>query len=484
MALTHSSASIRLAAFQSLQSATQCYENTVVDNHRSAQLEAEVWRFAFPYAVKTTDSKEYTFTLLQCLLEFLDRLSIAEAEHVESMLQTTAAKSPHDIRSNSPSTGDKEKNGGRVLLTGLTSFSVGFLVESIVLKRGAYPGTVAEKEGFCLGLLENMLAFATHDQSFSGENCVAKNGGIFMRKRRQVEVDTAMCIIQALLSREVFASTFALLHSPWDNARTMAFRVLTKLVIAAQTHCLQLPVEYASDENRVSMKARAVYLASSPRQREADTGARMLAFLYASSPTEAKRENYLSKLVDLLEARLSSMKDKLFAILSREHSKAIQPGLTVDGRDLPLAHGIIHATRLAIEHYRVLRRHQIKPLGAVSDELYQRMVTVFGRALQISLSVVADMRDGEVIEGMDGDAILGAESENVDRGDSAPLNVNTGAIGANGTFSSITPSGAEESERRFAVQRVVVSAANACLMAGFSISHLFSFTPNRLAHGS
>jgi hypothetical protein len=86
------------------------------------------------------------------------------------------------------------------------------------------------------------------------------------------------------------------------------------------------------------------------------------------------------------------------------------------------------------------------------------MIEVYCKSIQLSLAVVADVRDGEMIEGMDDQiALRGDESKASKANDSrsTPLNVNTGAIGANGTFTKLTNS---ETERRLAIQRIVVSS--------------------------
>ena len=434
LALTHSLAPLRLVAFQSLESVVTSYGQTV-------EKEAEFWQFAFPYAVKTTESKEYTSTILQCLSAFLDRFSAAEADESKEHEEADISVMPK-----------------------LYSFVVRFLMNEVILKKGAYPGTVADKEGFSVALLECILAFTTQDQSYSSDNCVAKHGIIFNRRRRPVEISTMTEILKAALDVEVLAVLFALLHSIWDNTRAIAFRALSKLVVAGEAHDLQLPTEYNSVESRYCMERRAVYLASSPRQREADTGARMLAFLYISLPSPKERAAYLTSLVNLLEERLSCMKAKLSIILSGPSADYPSGDKLEDGSNLPLAHGIINSIRLAIEHNRVLRKHQMCLDVDTDDALYRRMTTIFCQALQVSLAVVADVRKGEVIEGMDEDDILGQDDRPPKKmkSGSAHLNVNTGAIntsaiGANGIFSSVNAAEQNEAERRFAVQRVVVS---------------------------
>jgi hypothetical protein len=443
LALTHSLAFTRLVAFQSLEAVVASYSQSV-------EQEAELWQFAFPYAVKTTESEEYTQSLLQCLSVFMDRFSTYEVALWDKATTEQSNQRKRD------SSGELIASDAAGILLRLHSFFVRFLINDVVLKKGAYPGTVADKEGFSLTLLECLLTFVTQDQSYSSDNCVARNGKWDQRRRAPVEVRTMRQILSALLDREIFAALFALLHSVWDNTRAVAFRFLTKLVIAGQSQNVELPIEYSSDENRKFMQARAIYLASSPRQREADTGARMLAFLYISLPSGEERSSYLAHLLGRLEYRLSAMADALGSVLSG----APCTNSTKDGRDLPLAHGIIHATRLAIEHNRTMRKHRCKSSGDVNDGLYKRMIGEFCKAIQLSLAVVADVREGEVVDGVDADVLVGTSEALNKTGTSAttPLNVNTGAIGANGTVSSFKSTDGQESDRRLAVQRVVVSA--------------------------
>ncbi len=61
----------------------------------------------------------------------------------------------------------------------------------------------------------------------------------------------------------------------------------------------------------IVLRARATHLASSPRQREADTGARMLAILCAVLPTEEEREKNLKNLSQYLVKRLDLMAKSL-----------------------------------------------------------------------------------------------------------------------------------------------------------------------------
>ena len=67
--------------------------------------------------------------------------------------------------------------------------------------------------------------------------------------------------------------------------------------------------------------------------------------------------------------------------------------------------------------------------------------------MQVSLAVVADVRDGEDLEGIESDFA-----------NSTKGNVNPGAIGANGIFSSVNRVDDSENERGLATQRIIVGS--------------------------
>jgi hypothetical protein len=171
MALTHALPTIRWVAFQSLESVVASYSHTTIEG------EASLWRYAFPYSVKTTESKEYTASILQCLSTFLDRFSVWEVAVVE------------ENRKNQPNS--ESRTGNSIVLPNLHTFIVEFLIKDVFMKKGAYPGTVADKEGFSLALLECILTFAIQDQSYSGDNCVLKSGVIFRKRHNDGSVASA-----------------------------------------------------------------------------------------------------------------------------------------------------------------------------------------------------------------------------------------------------------------------------------------------------
>jgi hypothetical protein len=419
LALTNESSWIRLAAFRSLQA-------VVADAYNEGILEeAELWKNTIPFSIKTIDSKEYTTDILHCLISFLDRFSTWEA----GVAIETEANIP---------------------LQNFYLFASDFVIGRLVLKLGAYPGTVVDKEEFSVMLVENLLAFVLQDQSFSTDN-VTRNGIMFQRKRQKTEQVTMSALLRSIIQRETFAALFSLLHSPWDGTRAIAFRLLEKLVVAAHLHNLPLPEAYSDETGLRQLKFRGLYLASSPRQREADTGSRFLAFIFISKKSGKERLQYLSELVHYLETRLSEMKLCLQSILQGESS-----ALDTGGR-IPLAHGIINAILLTVHHQKLLVKTQNKVdvVDQARNRLYEKLIGLFCEAIQLSLNIVADVRDGERMEGVE-ETLFGYE-EQQDRSSATPLNVNTGAIGANGNLSKLAHCDNEAQENKLAVQRVVVS---------------------------
>lgn len=414
MALTHANASIRLLAFQSLCAIVTCHGEGVPG-------EAKLWKYGFSYAAKSTEKIEYTSTMLQSLGVFLDRLSLYQ-----------------------------EQEGNDLF----SSFCERFLLHEMIVARGAYPGTVANKEGFTLSLMGCLLSFVTQNQSYSLYNAITiKNGAILTRKRSEIEKATMRKILEAFFDREILGSLFSLLSSIWDSTRSLAFDFLSKLVMAGQVYHVALPFEFSSEEAREQFRSRGIYLASSPRQREADTGARILAFLFMSLAETKARIAYFQSLLDLLISRLNAMKNQLRIILTGDTK-----GIAFDeASDLPLAHGIIHALTLCIKHWNVEKEFTTKMSDLLNNTIFDPMIETLCKAIQVSLAVVADMREGENIEGLSDEMDLGERRSNTSKNYSAvPLNVNTGAIGANGTFSSVAATNEQEIRRRLAVQRVVV----------------------------
>jgi hypothetical protein len=444
-ALVHSLPFIRIAAFRAMKCVVSSYCTS-----RGIEEEADMWRYALPYSIKTNESKEYLSSLLQCLSDFLDRLSAWEAGT--------------DVDSSSDS------------LPIFQSFVVEFLIDDVILAKGSYCGTIADKEIFGVSLLGCLLAFALQDEAYGSDNTIQKKNAVFNRKRSLREKAAMDEILKALVRRDVLSSLFGLLHSIWDNSRAVTFQYLTKLAVASRLRNMTLAKEYDDEYQRRHILTRGVYLASSPRQRESDTGARMICFLYATLQEQSEKDAFLSRIVDLSKNRVSSMKGTLNDIMTGNSA-------SIDGSSLPLAHGLVHTIRLCIDHDKHARKLVSTTSNKVNVNLNETMIKVFCKALQLSLSVVADVRDGEAIDGIDEEALLVASDAK--EADSTPLNVNTGAIGANGTFSSVSATNMEESKARLAMQRVVVSAIcpTFTLFILIYCSHTHYFTPSKLYSG-
>ncbi len=410
--LTHSLDRIRLVAFQAMEAVVAAHQAKV-------DAEMDLWKRSFPYNY-ISERKEFLPMFMKCLLHFLDRISLKEAIDREANVGETSAQS--------------------VILPNLHSFVVDFLVENFFLQQAAYPGTTLNKESFGLALLECILMFALQDKqaNYSDSNSNLCNN-IVQRRRRDSELSTAHDILKSLVNVDVFAALLALLHSVWDATRAEAFSCLCSIVQEARRRNLELPNEFAAPENRKQFQARGLYLASSPRQREADTGARMLSLSYLFIPSAGDKAQFLTDLTTMME-------DRLFLIehhLGIRSSDNISNALAVNNGNIPLVHGILQAVRLITE---------LK--GSLGQRLFQTLVSSCILALQISLTVISDVKEGEEIEG-----ICSEEFAQDKESDMQQLNINSGAIGANGTFSSIREKSEGRLIRRFAIQRIVVSHA-------------------------
>jgi hypothetical protein len=93
---------------------------------------------------------------------------------------------------------------------------------------------------------------------------------------------------------------------------------------------------------------------------------------------------------------------------------------------LPLAHGLIQAIRLIVERVE---------FGNVpdADKLYESMTRICFQAIELSLVVVADIKENDTDAPSEGDSWKNARAK---LGKNVPLNINTGAIGANAAFDS------------------------------------------------
>ena len=430
--LTHSSESIRLVAFASIQCIVSTY-NMIASPLQLLEEEIAYWRLALPYAFKS-GGREYNTELLRTLSSLLNRLSDLESESLEG------------LGNNDPplSGADGAKEAGTSLPI-LNSFVCDFLIRELIVHQGAYPGTVADKEGFVLALIRCIIVFVSQDEVAPlTDRRETKVGRSSMRRLRSNEVSCMRQIMISMVSTEVISSLFSLLNSMWDHTRASAFNALCQLVELARVRDISISSGYSSDECVNFLQNRGIYLASSPRQREADTGARMLAFIGTLFTSGEERYMHIERLAANLSERLDLMEDIL----------GINPASVTDSRQenrmqLPLAHGLIHALRLSVEIPFIS--------FSESNSFYERISLICCRAVQISLAVVADLKEGAALneDGIFEDEIMdGTAKPKFSR---VPLNVNTGALGANAAFSSIQQTDENESILRCAFQRVIVS---------------------------
>jgi Putative death-receptor fusion protein (DUF2428) len=420
-ALVHSSPAVRLSAYQCMEAIIETYDMATHGGALSGgvMLQLDLWKNSLLYDVKT-DIREHLSTRFCCLLSFLDRLSVIGSR-----------TNGHDATSGAPI---------------VYHFVVGFLLYDVFVRKTAYPGTVNAKETFALTMLECLVVFFCRDLNLAMDSkLLPKTGSVFQRKRSPIEEDFMSDIRKQIVGREVLASLFSLLRSCWDGTRVAAFGMLSTLTLLARSYNIALPDDFVAENDSLSIDRHAVFLASSPRQRESDTGARILAFNCLCKRSFPVRLACMQGLLALLEQRIDQMRDKLAAILSDDEDLR-------KGTDLPLAHGIIQALRLILESCVLSDRGDVVP-----SDVTQTLAQLTCRAMQVSLSVVADVREGEFVDGMDEDLAFSTVGR-VSRVRSTTGKVNPGAIGANGIFSSINRLDSDEQERRMASQRIVMGS--------------------------
>ena len=420
---------MRLVAFAALEPVLSTYDCLPSKPH-SAYVEMSMWESALPYALKST-GKEYIASLLQTLTCFLGRLYVVESEQRED---STSNDQP---------------------LAMFSSFVNHFLIGTIFVKQAAYPGTVVEKEQFAVSLLRCVIRFAIQGEMMSTDRIVFPKPGQPSHLQSGVcEFATLRCITENLLSLDVLAAVVSLCHSIWDATRTEGFACLISLVQAATRIGMTLPHQFYDE----SVMARGVFLSSSPRQREADTGAMILAFTACARAQTAAQEGFLLEILSLLDDRIDKMRESLQEIMSLDSCDVV---VIEKGRTLPLAHGLIQSVGLVIDATNNIYDSKF------SQDTIVRLVDVCILSIQTSLSVVADVKDGETLEGMNSS----------ERTSSVPLNVNTGAIGANATFSSIRFSAEKEALRRIATQRVVIGSWLLTREACATLTTLITYDP-------
>lgn len=409
-AVTHISPQMRLAALHCLHPVLKCHDLP----NDGMQVEMHIIKYMLPYAVKTP-GREYVSSLLEGVVLFIDRLMISE--------QTLG------------------------LFTLTESFVVDFLLGDMIHFLG-YPGTVQDKEIFLLSMLESLFLFSARDIPLPGldRRLVAKRGAVWARSHSHAEEVLLSVIWKALVGPEVFACLFSILHSRWDGSRANAYKVLTSFLCLVHSCAdLGLPYDLSEEPARAALFDRGLHLASSPRQREADSGARMLAIFCQSMPTNAEKYRFVADTIDRLDVRLDEMKGELDAIVAKKQSNEL-------GNKLPLSHGIIQALRLIIENDRSLADNS----GTDRELVLERLANILGKGIRISLAVVADLKDGKSLE-VPGDNLPFSGGDLL-TSDQSGIRVNPGALGANGIFSSITRVSREEDQRRLVSQRIVMGS--------------------------
>ena len=430
--LTHSNGSLRIAGFLAIDSVVPCYVDSEVF---AVETEVALWREALPYASKSNE-KGYTFQLLTCLSKLLRRLYASNCNNGSS----------------------------------LRSFVCDFLIKDLALQKGAYPGTVSEKEFFTLSLLKSIYSFGSgvflETSLGKGAKEDAKQDH---RPNESVEVVASIlkCLVQSL------SSLFSLVHSVWDATRNTVFELMRDLVRWALENSVALPDFLVREPQRVSLLSRAIHLASSPRQREADSGAKILGLLYITASSSANaRSDVVKRLASLLIDRLDMTESVLTAVVTGDTSKVCSEGNIYSGcLLLPLAHGLFHALNIIMEQ----TKQETFSLASQQDEmnaLCRKFSGLCCRAVSISLSIVAD------VEHCVGDEDVAGEVDEI--GDAAPLNVNTGALGANTSFAALTEVSEEEDARRLGVQRIVVSEPDfscVCQLCHYNGLHANLFSP-------
>ena len=410
MALTHESSLLRISTFQSINPILMTYDTYNADPYLCSIAEINLWRNALPYACKSSE-KEYLSTLSKALIRFLINLSDVEYKrHRES----------NDI-------------GPSQLLV---PFVKNFLLDDLFVSQTAYPGTVSEKEKFALTLMDTIVCFATQRDSFETCNRLSKNAS---KKVKPLQESWNRDILSHILSETVMTTLFSLLHSQWDGTRATVYQIFLNAMDYGRSLGLS-PVPFLTSPPLVQlMESRGIHLASSPRQRESDAGARILAILCLSRQTQRERHAYLQRLSIKLKDRVNMMETSLV------HDDKNRDPMN----RLPLAHGLLQTVRLILDD---ASRSQI--LIESESSLYFELMASCVRSIEISLVVVADIKENEIpLESQESwKRIRSEKCTNV------PLNVNTGAIGANGNFTSIQKVDHSEITNRLVTQRIVMGS--------------------------
>eukprot|EP00554_Chaetoceros_debilis_P014698 CAMPEP_0194123918 /NCGR_PEP_ID=MMETSP0150-20130528/56526_1 /TAXON_ID=122233 /ORGANISM="Chaetoceros debilis, Strain MM31A-1" /LENGTH=2190 /DNA_ID=CAMNT_0038817389 /DNA_START=149 /DNA_END=6718 /DNA_ORIENTATION=- len=413
--LTHEVSRLRLVAFQSIGSILIAYDDIAISPIEHIKTEIRFWTESLPYACKCSE-REYIVNMSKALMAFMSKISDIEA------LQC----------SNTP------------LLEGeslLEVFVNDFLLHEIFCKHSAYPSTVSEKEKWALSMFEVIVSFAS--QNTNKATLKKKKLSKDEPLRRAFPAQEKWCrnIMHCVLSDDVISALLTMLNSMWDSTRSLTYDLVLAVLEYAHHNSAKLPKVFTDKQAFLLFQARAIHLASSPRQRESDTGARMLSILSATISSRVEQFEYIENISTLLIQRLIIMESSLKRFMSKQevHSEK-------ERSVLPLAHGLMQSITLIVEH---------SSFSSIPDaqSLLETIARTCFKAIELSLCIVADMKDSSKLE--NGDSGTLQKSKNPKSGN-VPLNVNTGAIGANATFASLESVDDDEVTRRFLMQRVVM----------------------------
>jgi len=279
-----------------------------------------------------------------------------------------------------------------------------FIVSTLVTKN-LYPSTIFEKEACALHIFNFLLTTN--------------------KKMNSNYFHDPMEILPLLVAPAAFHSIFSRLDSEWDRSRDQASTVLKKIISLKPNPLPSLLMAQ-------STFSRALFLASSPRSRESDSGAHLLFLLYMSSST---KDQFVDNLTSTLYSRVEAMAEALKNV-----------NTAYDGQQLPLAHGLFLALNLILSFS--------EQDSGQTKKTFQSCLT----AINISLAVVAESKDAADDDLAKGYAHADFESSHqLANANNVTLNVNGGCLGANTSFGGLVMD-KNEMKRRNGVQRIVVGS--------------------------
>mmetsp|Transcript_22262 Transcript_22262/g.31337 ORF Transcript_22262/g.31337 Transcript_22262/m.31337 type:complete len:2224 (-) Transcript_22262:183-6854(-) len=520
-ALIHSTPNIRACAFAALESIVPCHilksndQSDHIPNHinTAVHIEAKLWIEELPYAFKSLE-KEPMEKVLKSLFKLLLKMSNMNNETETNFVESFKDSSHSSL---------------------LENFVVNFLLQDLFVKQAAYPGVVLDKERFALALIDLVITFATrldsNNMNFVSVIDIAKKKKTKepqKKKEKKSSKKTLMPleslenskkdmyarILATLFSHNIMSSLWAMLSSTWDETRSAAHDLLCHLVslhtsftnYSSSIFHDRLPTFLISDSSKMLIKLRGTHLASSPRQREADTGARMLSVLCLTLQSLDEQIVFIKGIVLTLVSRIGMM-EKMLGILD-PHNKAMRKRNIVECEDqinlpttLPLSHGLIQALRLCIQNIFSSQR-EISNLSPYEKEgeskedslkqhslqdLIYDVASICCYGLEVSLIVVADIKHKDILaenvieeqmETRKDDSSYSSLALGKKQIASAPLNVNTGALGANASFASINSLDQDDKSKRLEIQRTVMGTWLLTKEACATLSSVLSFYPS------